>query len=80
MTPLGSVTWNARSPQGSSRSGMVMRTPSARRRASHLLPEAEVAGQEGRRGGHVGDVEGYGGSGDLHGQAPRGGASGGDNQ
>src|SRR6266581_6611338 len=34
MTPLGSVTWNARSPQGSSRNGMVMCTPSARRRAS----------------------------------------------
>src|SRR5712691_6786348 len=34
MTPLGSVTWNARSPQGSSRSGMVISTPSPRRRAS----------------------------------------------
>ena len=33
----------------------------------HLLPEAEVADQECRRGGHVGDVEGHGGGGDLHG-------------
>src|SRR5580692_7952844 len=42
----------------------------------HLLPEAEVAGQKGRGGGHVGDVEGYGGSGYLHGRAPRSGRAG----
>jgi hypothetical protein len=34
MIPLGSVAWKARWPQGSSRSGMVMATPSAFRRAS----------------------------------------------
>jgi hypothetical protein len=32
-----------------------------------------VAGQERGRGGHVGDVEGYGGSGDVHRRAPRAG-------
>src|SRR6202049_2172786 len=44
MTPLGSVTWNARSPQGSSRSGMVMLTPSPSRRASSPLRDTADAG------------------------------------
>src|SRR5580704_15380231 len=43
---------------------------------SHILPEAEVAGQECSGGGDVGDVEGYGGSGDLHRRASSGRAIG----